>query len=232
MSSNERNRAAISLPVFAKYAKSSPDGWGIAYYKSSGREAVIRKKAERADLSEEFHHVVKRARSSLIIAHLRWKTAGRVCDENCHPFKYHFLNRDWVFAHNGKISSKVYPTHIVCGDIDSARIFEFMMKKIEKYYEHHGKICGIYSAIARSIKDVFKQYGKSIDFNFLMSDSVNLYAFHHKSKPVYFVRREKGRNSAILISTEKLSSEKWLSLPEDQLLAVSRGEIVVMSGKI
>ena len=83
-----------------------------------------------------------------------------------------------------------------------------------------------------SIKKVFRNYGRDISFNFLLSDSINLYAFHHyEDKPIYFLRREKDYGGAILLSTRKLSQEIWQEIPKDRLLVISRGEILVLSNK-
>jgi glutamine amidotransferase len=227
-----KDRATRSLPVFQGYSRewNANDGWGIAYYVSPNKVKLVRE-PEPAYSSVKFSEIIQQARSNIIISHVRWKTRGRVCEKNCHPFYDEYVGRHWIFAHNGCIGGIDYPTDRIEGDTDSAMIFQFMMDNIIQYLAQ-GRIRGIYPAIMDSIKKIFRRYGTGISLNFLLSDSVNLYAFHHYSgKPMYFLRREKDYGGAILISTRKLSQEDWQKIPEDRLFVVSRGEVLVLSDK-
>jgi len=42
---------------------------------------------------------------------------------------------------------------------------------------------------------------------------------------MYMLRREKDYGGAILISTQKLTSENWVELPKNRVICVLRGEI-------
>jgi len=234
LSCNEKDRATRSLPVFREYSviSGAEHGWGIAYYQDD--EVILKRKPEKAKMSPDFKKMIEEAKSNIIIAHLRLATRGKICEENCHPFKQHFLNKDWIFAHNGQV--KGIPTHPRSrGETDSEQVFHFILDKI-KEYQNQGGIRGVFPGIMYGIKKVFEKCGRDRDIhlNFLMSDGDILYAFHHyPGKPMYILRREKDYGGAILISTQKLSDDEgWKKLPSDKLLLVNRGEILVLSNNL
>ena len=234
LSCNKKDRATLSLPVFKEKAHKfkADDGWGIAYYDEKGNVKIVTE-TKQAFLSERFSKLIEEAKGNIIIAHVRLKAShgADVCKKNCHPFVDLYRERPWVFAHNGTINDIDYPADRIGGETDSAKAFQFMMDNIMEY-QNQGRIRGTYPAIMNSIKKVFNSYGKETRFNFLLSDGINLYAFHHyKGKPIYFLRREKNYGGAILLSTRKLSQEYWQKIPEDRLLVISRGEILVLSDR-
>jgi predicted glutamine amidotransferase len=104
LSADIPERATKSLPVFAnRYAQWNPDGWGLAFYQDS--EVKIIRRPFPASSDTTFFDRVREAKSKVIIAHLRFATQGEPCMENCHPFHQRCFGRDWIFAHNGTISS-------------------------------------------------------------------------------------------------------------------------------
>lgn len=220
LSCTEKERATISLPVFGDYSDINKDGWGVGYYE--GNRAIIRKKPERARLSSEFQEVIREAKSNIIIAHLRLRTNGEICERNCHPFKVNFLNKDWIFAHNGDVSGiEKHPR--AEGETDSEQVFLFMIDKIKEYYNRRA-IRGLYPGLMKAIKWIFDRYGTAVHLNFLLSDGNLLYIYHHYPlKPMYLLRREKDYGGAILISTQRLSNEDWLAIPKDRILTLSKG---------
>lgn len=221
LSCNKKDRATFSLPLFARYSDKNWHGWGIGYYK--GSEVVVRRQAEKAKLSEEFKKVTQEALSNIIIAHLRLRSRGKICNENCHPFKYPLLQRSWIFAHNGTIDIE-YESRVE-SDTDSARAFTFMMEKIDGYVKG-GRIRGLYPAIMYATKELVETYGGTL--NYLLSDGIVLYAFcNHRN--MYFLRRKKNYGGAILVSTQKLTNERWIIIPKNRLFLVSKGEVVVLS---
>lgn len=89
---NAKDRASLSLPLFAEFHEPSWHGWGVGYYEDGAGRVV--KRVENPNFSRSFMETVRRARSNVVIAHLRLATGGDVCDENCHPFKFSYLGRD------------------------------------------------------------------------------------------------------------------------------------------
>ena len=64
LSCNGKDRATHSLPLFGKYANLNRHGWGIAYYENNG--AIVKRKAESALHSEQFHSTIDEAKSTKI----------------------------------------------------------------------------------------------------------------------------------------------------------------------
>ncbi|MDI3497314.1 class II glutamine amidotransferase [Archaeoglobus sp.] len=224
LSCNRKDRATFSLPLFARYHTPSWDGWGVGYY--SGRHAVVERSTDNPNHSETFRRVITQAMSNVIVAHIRIATTGDVCTENCHPFSYRFLDRDWLFAHNGHIPID-YPTH-VDGYNDSARAFSFMMDQMREYLE--GRMFrGIYPAVKHATKALLETYGGNV--NYLLTDGNVLFAFCNHRR-MYMLRREKEYGGAILISTQKLSDENWVEIPKNRVLCVLNGEVLVTSSRI
>ena len=229
MSCNSEDRATRSLPRFARYATRNPHGWGLGWYENG--EARIEREPCRADLSERFYDSIEKARSTNMIAHVRYATHGELNTCNCHPFKRHYRGRDWIFAHNGWVNdAEEHP--LAEGDTDSEQIFNQIMDEVENY-QNRGSIRGTYPALKHAIGTVFERYGEHINLNLFISDGEMLYVFHHyPGKPVYLVRRSKEYGNAALVSTRELSGESWIEVEADRLLVLDRGEVFVYSSPL
>lgn len=228
MCANDFDRATISLPIFSKESEYNPDGWGISYYKD--REAILKREPTKAKDSELFFKTVEEAKSNIIISHIRYATQGDICELNCHPFKEKYLNREWIFAHNGNV--KITKHDRTVGGTDSESVFHFLLDEMQKY-QNEGILKGIYPSLKGAITSLFKNHGTSMTLNFLMSDGELLFVFnHYTAKPIYLLKREKPYGDAILVSTVKLSGEDWKKIPENRILVLNRGEVVVLSDPI
>jgi len=76
--------------------------------------------------------------------------------------------------------------------------------------------------VKHATEELLETYGG--DLNYLLSDSNVLFAFCNHRR-MYMLRREKDYGGAILISTQKLTSENWVELPKNRVICVLRGEI-------
>jgi glutamine amidotransferase len=226
LSCNRKDRATFSLPLFARYHEPYWHGWGIGYYE--GTHARIVKNTDDPNFSLSFRRTVQNARSNVIIAHIRLATSGVVCPENCHPFKFRYLNRDWLFAHNGTIDID-YPSHVE-GDNDSARAFSFVMDKIDEYLRR-SEFRGIYPAVKYATHKLLEEANGRKRLNYLLSDSNALFVFCNYRR-MFMLRREKDYGGAILISTQKLTDENWIEIPKYRVLCVLNGEIFVVSDRL
>jgi len=226
LSCNRKDRATFSLPLFARYHEPYWHGWGVGYYE--GNRAVVVRNTDDPNYSLSFRRTVQNARSNIIIAHIRLATGGEVCPENCHPFKFRFLERDWLFAHNGTIDID-YPSY-VGGDSDSARAFSFMIDKIEEYLRR-GRFRGIYPAVKYATRRLLEEAGRNRRLNYLLTDGNALFVFCNYRR-MFMLRREKDYGGAILISTQKLTDENWVEIPKNRVLCVIGGEIFVLSDRI
>ena len=229
MSCNAKDRATRSLPAFRSYSDSAPHGWGIAYF--SGNTAIVKREARPAAGSRAFPGVVEDAQSNVIIAHLRYRTQGRQCGRNCHPFRQLFMDRDWVFAHNGMVEGIARHPRSE-GETDSEQAFNFMLDRMADHMGG-GRVRGIYPGAVHGLKMLFSRFGEGVTFNMLMSDGSVLYAFnHYPAKPLYLLRREKDYGGALLISTQRLEGDWRQALPHDRLLLAERGQVLVLSDPV
>ena len=236
LSCNAEDRATRSLPIFRQEGRFNQSGWGLAYY--DGNRAIVERNPEDINVSVRFSEVIKEAKSNNIISHLRYATAGtdgtrNVCEANCHPFTDNYLDRDWVFAHNGVVSEALdHPHPNSEGGTDSEQVFRHIMDYV-RTYQSSDKIRGIYPGFVKALKALFSSYSRDINFNMLLSDGTNMFVFsHHSDKSMYMLRREKGYGGATLVSTRKLTNENWKKVPKDRLLVLSNGEVLVLSDKI
>ena len=231
ISSSKEEKAVETLLRFGDFSKNNPHGWGIAFYQ--GKNLFIRKNPEKAKTTDKFSRAANLAKGKIIMAHLRQATKGSVREINCQPFKQHFHGKSWIFAHNGDVPKiEVHPRTL--GETDSESVFNFLLDGIDEY-QSQGDARGIFSGLTHGIKKLFKIYGRRITLNLLISDGNLLYVFNHSfSKQMYFLKREAKGNSAsaVLVSTRKLTDEKWKIIPEDRLLVLEKGEILFLSSKI
>ena len=234
LSCNEKDRAIRSSPVFVQRGSWCQHGWGIGYYEDS--RAVVERSGEsisRPEAQERFFSIVERARSRTIIAHVRFATSGTQDTCNSHPFKTRAFERDWIFAHNGGIERFNYPTREDVGsEIDSARLFSYLIDQTERYVSQNRGIRGIYPGLKKALKTLLRDYPHS-KINFLLSDGPCMYVFNHNHKPIYYLKRLKDYGGAILVTTiEDLSSEEWEALPSDRLSVICNGEFLVLSSRL
>lgn len=239
MSSNEPDRATRSLPIFASKGSWCQDGWGIGYYNNN--EAVVQKFKDSVIQSENAHpaflQTIQKTQSSTILAHVRAATSNQRDDCDSHPFIIRKFERNWIFAHNGSIPKLVsdnYRSYVEpYSEIDSARAFSFIMDKVENYLDQPG-IKGLYPAIKNAVEEIRREMGGGM--NFLLSDGSNLYVFNdsNHSNEIYYLQRRKSYGYAFLVTTisSGLSNEDWMILPQDRLLVLNRGEILVLSNKL
>jgi glutamine amidotransferase len=234
LSCNKKDRAVKSLPVFVGRGDWCRDGWGIGYFK--GSKAIVERSAEdisRQEVKEKFYKIMEKAKSQTIIAHVRAATSGEPDPCNSHPFKTRALERDWIFAHNGTININHQPRTDIGSTTDSARLFSYLIDRLEQYLLSTSKIRGIYPGLKKALKEILEKHPQST-INFLLSDGNNMYVFHHyPTRPIYILRRQKEYGGAILVTTIRgLSGEQWQKLDPDRLLVISNGEALVISDKL
>lgn len=164
------------------------DGWGIGYYDDTCKIIKEPRPAYMSPLAMKVSRGEIKISSKIIITHIRYATAGGNEEKNTHPFKKKLNGKEWIFAHNGVIGNRVSRSGVFGlelehfrpeGDTDSEYAFCYMLDQIKKNPKN------ITEAI-RSAANEIKRYGT---FNFLLSDSENLYAFGHNA--LYYTERDK-----------------------------------------
>ena len=232
LSSHQDYFAENALTRFAGRGSRNIHGWGIAGY-HRGRAHVLRSadpaiEKESGDLSREFYMATKAVSSPIILGHLRLISAGSISEFNNHPFKLNFLGYDWTMVHNGTATN--YETLVphderllLKSDNDSARVFEFLRKRIIGYYLENRR---------RSlIEGCRKAYGDLLEtgggFNIILSNGRISFVFIH-FRPFYLLTREKEMGDAALLSTLRLTDdEDWIEVDK---LRGKKAKMLVFSG--
>ena len=104
MSSNKTVRISFSWCGSRKRGRIHRDGWGIAWYLDGGLASVI-KEPQLVPESPIAGLMAQGVRSRIVVSHVCWASQGSLSYVNIHPFIRKLWNRNWVFAHNGDVSS-------------------------------------------------------------------------------------------------------------------------------
>lgn len=224
--------------AFRDFGRKHPSGWGIGWYRGTTPEVV--KDPVPAHESEVLAHAATNVDSEIVVSHVRYATCGDLKRENCHPFCF---NR-WLFAHNGGLDraslwERLNEEHrdAVHGETDSEVFFHWLLQNIERE--------GDVPAGLRASLSALREF---TGLNFLLTDGKTLYAFRdalkrHDYYSLYFLVRDPldgqlerfestevgtllhskslRREKAVLVCSEKLTSEDWKPIELGRLLIVS-----------
>ncbi|KYH42784.1 MAG: hypothetical protein AYL33_000610 [Candidatus Bathyarchaeota archaeon B63] len=229
------------------------DGWGIGYY-MNGSAVLI--KSERPVYMERdgFTSAVKRARSKIIIAHIRRASNPRglpaerlISKDNSQPFKF----RNYIFAHNGTIT---IPDEVadnlgewrrrIRGLNDSEVYFWFIMREISLGADVASALRRFRDALEALWRDVRRRHPRKsrpyVGLNSIISDGECLYAYC-----MYDEEDGRGRSicfgdqpvfemcylldgERLVVASEKTNlEEEWKPLRSGELLIgrIRRGEV-------
>jgi len=206
-------------------------GWGIGWYE--GEEPKVEKEPLPITKSEKVPCVVRKAFSTLIIAHVRKASIGSQKVENTHPFAY----ERWLFAHNGTIKKGLARLKdklgnwacYIKGETDSEVLFYWLIKNWDE--------CDPVGGIERAIGELLSGEYSFSALNFLLADGKRIYALRLcREKPEYYtlywlkrsakitatsentgleilIEKAKRGEEAILVASERLTDEEsWQEL--------------------
>jgi glutamine amidotransferase len=169
-------------------------------------------------------------RAEIVLAHVRERTAGRVCLANTQPFRHD----RWVFAHRGTIQdldflrrrTSTKRAREVAGDTDSELLFAYLLSCLDAAHargvaptEHAD------AALAFAVREL-GEHTPPGEYSFLISDGSSLYAYRQGTRLFVLQRHERQRASVpsfgfVLVASEPPSDEAW-QLEELALLRVDR----------
>jgi glutamine amidotransferase len=221
-----------------------PHGWGIAWYGARGPR--IRRGVMAAHADDDFVRAGRRARSRIVIAHVRDASVGRVALENTHPF----LEGHWVFAHNGTVArykrSGVVRAALLAaisparrlrlrGETDSERCFQLFLSRLDQRTGRgRPSIADVRTALSETVALVCAIADRGehrSTLNFLVSDGRMLCACRH-GKPLQ-VAASAGDGHVFAVASEPIGRAGWEVVPEggfvgiDGSLATVRGPLTV-----
>ncbi|HVP67843.1 MAG TPA: class II glutamine amidotransferase [Anaeromyxobacteraceae bacterium] len=230
-------RFDVSLPLcgaenaLRTQSHQHPHGWGIAWYE--GRVPVVRRGVMAAHADESFVRTARRARSHLVLAHVRDASVGRVAIENTHPF----VAGHWVFAHNGTVARFKRSRSVrealeraiaprlrarLRGETDSERCFLLFLTRLAVHTRSRAP--GL-EAVRDALADVVAAVRELADrgtahstMNFLVSDGRLLAACRHL-KPLHVAPNERGGH-LFAVASEPIGRVGWEEVPEDYFVGV------------
>ncbi len=205
------------------------DGWGISgclgnWTVHFGRSAKGVSK-DRAYFSNAAEKALK-AKSKIIISHLRKASQGDVSLSNAHPF----IHNEWIFCHNGTINDaqKLKITNFLYeGTADSEIFFRYLVSRLS--HKNRSEFSTILENAAKYIKENFK----TTSLTLLMSNGDYLYAFRDFSKDdYYYTLYYKKTDLGYIFCSEPLDKENWIEMKNGQLVIVSKFGEEVYNGII
>ncbi len=232
LSANRRTDIAASLSQFRKRGgdtADNPDGWGLAYRERD--VFVLHKEPEPAAQSALLLQLGDTIHSDLVVAHVRKANPPTSTTlDNTHPFTRGCCGRQWVFAHNGKLSELMQPggarVPAACeptGETDSERAFCYLLNRIATRFR--ADVAPESFWWLREVAELSVLVSSHGRFNFLMSDGNYLIAYGH-DRLHSLERRCQGLRLA-LIATEPLTQdEAWESFAPGELRVYREGELL------
>jgi len=130
------------LKLFYKHSIKHAHGWGLAYWNKKSK-LTLYSEGKCANESELLKSILSSPiESQVSIGHIRFATAGSICDRNSHPFTAtDSSGREWTLAHNGNIYVGLQLLPYIeeqIGETDSERILLYLVDCIDKKTEEKG----------------------------------------------------------------------------------------------
>ncbi len=212
-----------------------PHGWGIGWWE--GGTPRVRKGLLPAHSDENFVAAARRARSAVVIAHVRDASIGPVTAANTHPFAY----GRWLFAHNGTVArykrsarvrdailAEVDPDlrPLVAGDTDSERLFLIFVGRLRARapLERAG-VDAVRRALAETtetaaaVADAGAEKPSSL--NFLVSDG-RVLAACRRGRSLH-LSLDAGPRHAFVVASEPIGRSPWEEVPEGGFVGTEDG---------
>jgi len=243
---------SFSWRGFRKRGQANPDGWGVAWYvDEEGKLVGLVKEPRPAPESSIARLLARGIRSHIVISHVRWASVGDKSYVNTHPFVRRFRDRDWVFAHNGTVTSMNDPEFSLriftpVGETDSEYAFCYIMEYLSKL---GNEVLKDVLSLAQRIWEIAVKIGRHGKFNFLLSNGILLFAFSNRRGSLHYLLRHPPHvgyarlldedfkidlglakapdEAAVLIATKEITDENWMPLSSNELIVAYKGDIIL-----
>lgn len=224
------------LTEFFDHSHIHRDGWGISWRRddaAAGGDPVFLHREPVPAYESDYiprmlaHPVAARR----LEAHIRFSTAGRLCEENCHPFRGEDISgRDWTLIHNGILfNEELLASYDLkeAGDTDSERAMLFLLDVLDEAALRSGGILD-FSTTFSALSGAIGQISNLNRLNLILDDGTYTYVHTNTSEDTLHFRQL--ADDAIVISTQPLGGEKeralWHPVPRNRLIAYRDGRIV------
>ena len=195
-----------------RQAEEHDSGWGMAVYRRpDGGEPRCVRFPEAAHQDGDFLDATL-LRGRIFNVHVRRATMGGLTDENTHPF----CLGEFSFSHNGTLIDfrKLLEPDVrePQGQTDSEHMFNFLMRDFDPGNPIEGLRKLVRTCIERSAFS---------GLNFLFSDGERLFAYRLGIFELHWVARP----DRLLVSSEKLTDERWHTVQQDVLLVLDPNDL-------
>ena len=224
------------LTEFFDHSHIHRDGWGISWRRddaAAGGDPVFLHREPVPAYESDYiprmlaHPVAARR----LEAHIRFSTAGRLCEENCHPFRGEDISgRDWTLIHNGILfNEELLASYdlMEAGDTDSERAMLFLLDVLDEAALRSFGVLD-FSTTFSALSGAIGQISNLNRLNLILDDGTYTYVHTNTSEDTLHFRQL--ADDAIVISTQPLGGEKeralWHPVPRNRLIAYRDGRIV------
>jgi predicted glutamine amidotransferase len=217
--------------LFGVRGRSNVHGWGIGFFRRN--RPVVEKSRERVftdgRLHGSFQRLAQVVAGPVIVAHIRYKSSGRVDECHAHPFALDFWGQSWLFAHNGKAPAvegyRSPHTLVLEAASDSARAFEFLRDRFLEAEPRRTQtpfLAVLREGLDRLLRDYPGQY------NFLLTNGQIIWAFTNH-RQFLLLKGSRKLEEALLLTTidEGLSPEAWERFAAGE---GGRGKLLLLAG--
>ncbi|MBI5070715.1 MAG: class II glutamine amidotransferase [Deltaproteobacteria bacterium] len=214
-----------------------PHGWGVGWWRA-GRPQVERGVLP-AHADQAFCDASHRARSRVVLAHVRDASVGAVTERNTHPFAH----GPWLFAHNGTVArfrrsarvraaleAEIAPSlrRNLHGETDSERCFYLFLSRLGRSWRR-ATLAEVRRALAETTRIVSgladPGAARPSSLNFLVSDG-RLLAAARRGRTLHLLRQP-GPSGRVVIASEPIGKGPWREVPDGGFVGVDpRGRLV------
>ncbi|WP_336368896.1 class II glutamine amidotransferase [Avibacterium paragallinarum] len=193
------------------------DGFGIAFFEGKGVRIFRDNKAGHsspiADCVKQYH-----IKSFNVIAHIRKATQGAVTIENTHPFIREIWEENWVFAHNGNLTSIPDMSESFCqpiGSTDSEAAFCYMAEQLKNRFRKKPTE----EEIFQTIQEITKELAQNGTFNFILSNGNWMIA--HCSTNLHYLTRKSPFGTAQRIDDDDVIDFREYTTEKDKVTIIT-----------
>ncbi|MFQ1015020.1 class II glutamine amidotransferase [Avibacterium paragallinarum] len=193
------------------------DGFGIAFFEGKGVRIFRDNKAGHsspiADCVKQYH-----IKSFNVIAHIRKATQGAVTIENTHPFIREIWGENWVFAHNGNLTSIPDMSESFCqpiGSTDSEAAFCYMAEQLKNRFRKKPTE----EEIFQTIQEITKELARNGTFNFILSNGNWMIA--HCSTNLHYLTRKSPFGTAQRIDDDDVIDFREYTTEKDKVTIIT-----------
>ena len=224
------------LTEFFDHSHIHRDGWGISWRRDgavAGEDPVFLHREPIPAYESDYipKMLAQPVAARRLEAHIRFSTAGRLCEENCHPFRGEDISgRDWTLIHNGILfNEELLASYDLkeAGDTDSERAMLFLLDVLDEAALRSFGVLD-FSTTFSALSGAIGQISNLNRLNLILDDGTYTYVHTNTSEDTLHFRQL--ADDAIVISTQPLGGEKeralWHPVPRNRLITYRDGRIV------